>query len=205
MNAQSFLALLQAHYDFTRADFIFNQLQLKNCWKPWLTTELTASLGCMPMPLEVVIDDHYQLPEKTDKPLEWLSHIPKNGVQVVTEKRHASRCDFRFDDQGKPHYVEIRCANKQLFQKGKEIQKYLSDIERITAFKKKLPDAAITALFAFYGAFDNEEVAVFKELDNAKRVNYVLDTGMTGSSSIARLSHLQRAGEPRLFIAAFSL
>ena len=131
----------------------------------------------------------------------------QNGraAEEVKEKRLASRADFSVKTADQEHYFEIRCGNKSVFSKSKDLLKVESDMQRIEALKKANPQLNITVIFAFSGAFENKEIEAFKALDNSTRCSYLLDTAMTGSGSIARLCQMQRAGDPRLCLAAYSV
>jgi hypothetical protein len=214
MNAHNFLTFVQNQYDFGRANAIMSETNLKNCWKQWFTAELVHMCNQSDSPLVAETDVHYpgitQGTAQTDGKSLFLSYHPTKGVEAVTEKRNGSRCDFTMKDGSiadvsQTNYVEIRCANADLFVKNKDLAKFEADIKRIEALKAANPALQMTALFAFYGTFDSKQVENFKVMDNSNRTTYVLDSALEGSTSIARLSHMARAGEPRLCLAAFSV
>lgn len=230
MKAQTFLSFVQNEYDFTRADAIMRETNLKNCWKQWFTCELVHMCSQSTSELDTEIDVHYPVQDKpaAKKPVKkksdcedqdgtkndekkvggkpaYLSYHPTKGVEEVSEKRSASRCDFALTANGQQHFFEIRCANSEQFVKHKELEKFEADIKRIEALKVANPELKMTALFAFYGAFSSKEVKDFAVMDNSTRTTYVLDSALKGSTSIARLIQMARNGEPRLCLAAFSV
>ena len=220
MNAHNFLTFVQNQYDFGRANAIMSEINLKNCWKQWFTAELVHMCNQSDSPLVTETDVHYpgvtqgDDPKNDSKPL-FLSYHPTKGVEAVTEKRNGSRCDFTMVDgtladgsicdASQTHYFEIRCANAELFVKNKDLAKFEADIKRIEALKAANPALQMTVLFAFYGTFTSKQVESFKVMDNSNRCSYVLDSALEGSTSIARLCQMARAGEPRLCLAAFSV
>jgi hypothetical protein len=156
MNAHSFLTFVQNQYDFGRANAIMSEINLKNCWKQWYTAELVHMCNQSDSPLVAETDVHYPGVSQTDgKPL-FLSYHPTKGVEVVTEKRNGSRFDFTMADGSiadvsQTNYVEIRCANADLFLKNKDLAKFEADIERIEALKAANPALQMTVIFAFTG------------------------------------------------------
>ncbi len=210
MNAHNFLTFVQNQYDFNRANAIMSETNLKNCWKQWFTAELVHMCNQSQSPFITETDVHYPGVAQTDGKSLFLSYHATKGVEAVTEKRNGSRCDFTMNDgaiadASQTNYLEIRCANADLFVKNKDLAKFEADIKRIEALKAANPALQMTALFAFYGAFTSKQVENFKVMDNSNRCTYVLDSALEGSTSIARLCQMARAGEPRLCLAAFSV
>lgn len=205
MKAQAFLSFVQQHYDFSRANGILAETNLKNCWKQWFTCELVHMFNQVDSALKPQTDVYYVDgdPANTAEKTAYLSYNPGKDVELVSEKRHASRCDFAVELQGKRHLFEIRCANVELFGKNKDLNKFEADVNRIEAFKKANDNLEIISLFAFYGTLTAKQCEAFSVMDNSTRTSYVLDSGLSGSTSIARLSHMARNGEPRLCLAAF--
>ena len=142
---------------------------------------------------------------KTDKDPAYLSYQPGKPATAVSEKRHGSRCDFSVTQGNTTLYCEIRGANKTLFAKNKDLGKFSADIERIEALKAANNELNIFSIFVFYGALSGKEIEAFKPMDNSTRTSYVLDSGLTGSTSIARLSHMDRNGDDRVCVAVFSV
>lgn len=205
MNAHNFLSFVQNEYDFERANAILSEINLKNCWKHWLTAELVHIYNKTSNQSQTATDVYYPALKKNDDegPV-YLRYQADKKIETVTEKRVASRADFSVLSGGNEHYFEIRCANKQAFIKNKDLSKVSADMQRIEAIKKAHPALDITVIFAFYGAFSNKEIETLTPLDNSNRCTYVLDCGLTGSGSISRLCQMQRSGEPRLCLAAYS-
>jgi hypothetical protein len=205
MKAYDFLSFVQNNYDFARADAIFSEANLKNCWKQWFTAELVHMCNQSDDDLVSETDVHYPMNQKPDDKPEFLSYHATKGVGIISEKRNGSRCDFSLTAGEQSHYFEIRCANAELFAKNKDIAKFEADVVRIEALKVANPALEMTAIFAFYGTFTSKQIEAFKVMDNSIRCSYVLDSSIKGSSSIARLCQMKRAGEPRLSLAAFSV
>lgn len=207
MKAQQLLSFVQQHYDFERANAILAESNLKNCWKQWFTCELVHMFNQIDPVYMPQTDVYYTGGESdkgSDKP-SYLSYSPDKGVEVVPDKRNASRCDFSVVSAGQSQLFEIRCGNTELFGKAKDVARFAADVDRIEAFKKANPALEITALFAFYGVLNSKQIESFTEMDNSTRNSYVLDTGLSGSTSIARLCQMARNGKPRLCLAAFSV
>jgi hypothetical protein len=204
MNTHSFLSLIQKNYDFTRANCIFSELNLKNSWKDWLTAELVHLCNDVEPFSDIQIGSHYPGAVKKDGSETFLRCRPGKSVERLRSKASASRCDFSVCNDGARHHFEIRCGNSLSFSKNKELSKYEADIERVSAIKKANPAVNVSAIFAFYGAFSTQDAKVFSVLDNSRRCTYVLDSSLTGSSGIARLSHMKKAGEPRVCLAVYT-
>ncbi|OUS25015.1 hypothetical protein A9Q99_22475 [Gammaproteobacteria bacterium 45_16_T64] len=203
MNTHTFLSLIQNNYDFERANTIFSEINLKKCWKQWLTAEFVHLLNNVGGPQLVQTEEQYLGLQDSEGVQQYLSYQKKVGVDVVKEKRTASRCDFGFELDNARHLFEIRCGTSTPSFNKKELTKFEEDIDRIDALKKSNPTLSLKALFAFYGVVSNKDAVLFKDIDNSLRCAYVLDTSLQGSSSISRLSHLKREGEPRLCLVAY--
>ncbi|WDE04365.1 hypothetical protein SG34_023975 [Thalassomonas viridans] len=211
MNAYNFLSFVQNEYDFARANAIMSEINLKNCWKHWMTAELVHLYNQADGEFELQTDVYYPAAQlaaekkEQQESMEFLRYQNGKAAEPVAEKRLASRADFSVKTPDGEHYFEIRCGNKNVFSKSKDLLKVESDMQRIEALKKANPELNITVAFAFFGAFENKEIEAFKALDNSTRCSYLLDTAMTGSGSIARLCQMQRAGNPRLCLAAYAV
>lgn len=204
MNTHTFLTLIQNNYNFSQANNIFSQSDLKNCWKDWLTAELVQSWYISEQFSNIQIDTRYPGVKTHDAVETFLRHQSGQGVDHVSKKSSASRCDFSAHYQDTPYYFEIRCASNSLFKKKGDLEKYKSDIERVDLIKQANPYLNLAAIFVFYGAFSSQELANFTTLDNSEHCLYVLDSNLSGSTSIARLSQMQRGGSPRLCLAVYS-
>ncbi|WP_281560243.1 hypothetical protein [Thalassomonas sp. RHCl1] len=211
MNAYNFLSFVQNEYDFARANGILSEINLKNCWKHWMTAELVHVFNQADALFELQTDVYYPaikspaIKPNDQESAEFLRYQSGKVPETVKEKRLASRCDFSVKTPDGESYFEIRCGNKSVFSKSKDLLKVESDMERIEAMKKANPGLNITVVFAFFGAFESKEIEAFKALDNSSRCSYLLDSALTGSSSISRLCQMQRAGKPRLCLAAYSV
>lgn len=204
MNAQTFLTFVQQHYDFERANAILAQTNLKNCWKQWFTCELVHMFNQADGDFKPQTDVYYPggAPQQKGEKPKFLSYNSDKTVEVTTERRHASRGDFSVDFSGQTQLFEIRCGHGELFNKNKDLAKFEADVERIEALKQGNTALNVTSLFAFYGAFTAKQCEAFSKMDNSTRTSYVLDSSLTGSTSIARLSHMARNGQPRICLAA---
>ncbi|WDE10833.1 hypothetical protein [Thalassomonas haliotis] len=211
MNAYKLLSFVQNEYDFARANGILSEINLKNCWKHWMTAELVHVFNQADGDFELQTDVYYPaikspaIKQEGQESVEFLRYQNGKTAEAVKEKRLASRSDFSVKTPDGESYFEIRCGNKSVFSKSKDLLKVESDMQRIEAMKKANPGLNITVVFAFFGAFENKEIEAFKALDNSSRCSYLLDSGLTGSGSISRLCQMQRAGKPRLCLAAYSV
>ncbi len=215
MQAQPFLTLFQNLYSFERANHIFAQQNLKHCWKHWLTAEMVYALGQNPSTSNIEIDSLYQTkgvnivsPDNSqDRKTEesaYLSYKAGDEKAKIVDKRSASKSDFSFKFDKQTVFVEVRCSHMPVFFQAKEFRKFTDDIQRVQALKKANGSSAIITVFALYGRFENKDMKKLEPLDNNTCCSYVLDSGLSGSTSIARLSHMQREGEPRTLIMAHS-
>ena len=213
MQAQPFLSLLQNQYCFDRANHIFSDINLKHTWKHWLTAELVYALSQDPNINDIDIDTPYIAKpantkaadnSKSKATLDFLSFKTGDDKAKAVEKRSASKCDFSFTQGSQQVFVEVRCTQSAQFLKAGEFRKFTDDSKRVQALKKANPDLAIITLFAIYGRFENKDMKKLEPLDNSQICSYVLDTGLQGSSSIARLSHVQREGDPRTLLIGSS-
>lgn len=203
MQAQPFLSLLQNQYSFERADHIFSDINLKHTWKHWLTAELVYALTQEQSISDIEIDSPYPVKSSEIKDsLEFLSFKNGDDKAKAVEKRAASKCDFSFQYGTQPVFVEVRCTQSAQLLKASEFRKFADDVKRVKALKQANPDLAIITLFAIYGRFENKDMKKLEPLDNSQVCSYVLDTSLSGSTSIARLSHVKREGEPRTLLIA---
>lgn len=204
MNTHTFLSFIQNNYDFTRANSIVSELNLNHCWKNWLTAELVHLFNSDKDFEDIETNKRYQNETSLNNVSTFIRYREGKPIEDVQKKQLASYCDFSFSQENKRHYFEIRCANKSLFSKNNEVHKYKKDIMRIESIKKHNPNLNIHSIFAFYGMFNNEEINKFSSLDNSKRCTYILDSNLKGSTSISRLSQMQRSGLPRICLAVYN-
>lgn len=206
MKPQLLLSFIQKNYDFSRAIDIFSESNLKKCWKPWLTTEMALLCEAKSLGENVKIEEHYRCRDDScDSKNMYLRYKVNSGVDKIKEKRGASRSDFSFEEKGVAQHFEVRCCDDSTLKTQKQISIFEGDMIRIEALKKVNPSMSINTLFAFYGSFSSEEISLLKKMDNNKRCSYVLDTSLTGSCSIARLSQIKRGGDERLCLAAYGV
>ena len=205
MKAHSFLSFIQSNYDFSRANAILSEENLKNGWKHWLTLELLHIYNSSKLNFNIQTNAHYPSRSRDGKQPSYLHYHLDKAVEVVEKKCSASRSDFMVEEQGKVNFFEIRCGNGHSLFKNKDLLKFEADIARVEALKKVNPALEMTVLFAFYGAFSTKQVEAFIAIDNSIRCTYLLDSRLQGSSSISRMTHMQREGEARLCLAAFSV
>ncbi len=204
MNPHAFLSFIQNNYDFNHANAIFSQLALKNCWKQWLTAELVNMASNTDGYEQVQTDLHYPSQQGADNEALFLRYQQDDNVDVVNKKNLASRSDFSWCHLEQQYYFEIRCANRELFSKNKDLVKFANDIRRIKQLKQANPELNIAVVFAFYGSFSSTDINKFSEFDNSQHCTYMLDTGLSGSTSIARLAQMRRAGDERLCLALYT-
>lgn len=212
MQAQPFLSLLQNQYAFDRANHILSDINLKHTWKHWLTAELVYALTHAQTIEDIDIDTPYPnkataskaSDTKSKATLDFLSFKNGDSEAKAVEKRSASKCDFSFNYGSKQVFVEVRCTQSAQILKAGEFRKFTDDTKRVQALKKANSDLSILTLFAVYGRFENKDMKKLEPLDNNQICSYVLDTCLSGSSSIARLSHVQREGESRTLLVASS-
>lgn len=203
MKPYPFLSLFQQHYDFERADRIFADQNLKNCWKQWFMAETLSALSTLPECQDVATDTPYSAGNAAKDDDAFLSVKPGENTAVLADKRSASKCDFSLSLDNSPLHFEVRCGHYESFLKARELKKFTDDLQRIEALKSLNPELNILTVFALYGSFENKDMKHFQPLDNSRRCSYVLDTDLNGSTSIARLSHMRRAGDPRTLVIAY--
>ena len=202
MQAQTFLQLIQKQYQFDRTNQIFSKIELKNRWKHWLCAELINNLGQIG---KIEIDAPYIADNSTSENDSFLSHKSGEEKAKIVEKRGASKCDFLINQNEQPVYIEIRCAQSEQLLQPREFKKFTADLARVKALKDANPSLSILTLFAIYGQFQNSDMKSLEPLDNSVFASYVLDTGLNGSGSIARFSHVRREGEDRMMLIAHSV
>lgn len=205
MKAHSFLSIVQNNYDFARANGILSEANLNNCWKNWLTAELVHLCNNSEIDFNIRTDVYYPGKMAAGKKPHYLRYQAGKPVAVVNKKCSASRSDFVLACNGKQHYYEISCGNGSSLLKNKDLLKFAADITRVEALKKINTKLEMNVLFAFYGVFSNKQIAAFTPIDNSRRCTYLLDSGLQGSTSISRMTQMQRKGKPRLCLAAFSV
>jgi len=199
MLTQQLLSHIQQGYNFTPANQLLSKPALKNYWKHWFCCELVPLLANN-AEQQVELEKYYPAQPNEHKDKAFLSIKTGQKQAQASEKRGASKCDFYLPNQ--ELYVELRCGHASSLLKGKELDKFKQDQLRVNALKQANATLNIATLFIFYGSFDNAQCEQLAQLDDNQTPSYVLDTGLTGSSSIARLSHMQRHGDPRVLLAA---
>ena len=208
MYAQDILRLLQQHYapsQLDHANRIFAENRLQNCWKDWLSAEILNVLLQQGLSEHISIDLPYpnvaQIAGRSDAPAYLTTKAPFKSAKAC-EKRYASKCDFAFNIDDQQLFVEMRCANTREFLTTRENKKFSDDFKRVKALQQRNENLNILVLFALYGCITPEDMQLVQQFDNSHTCSYVWDTGLTGSTSIGRLAHVQRNGEARLLIIA---
>lgn len=205
MNAHSFLSFVQNNYDLQRANAVLSEENLKNCWKHWLTVEFLHLCNHSDAVTHILTDIHYPAEQETGELLSYLRYQSGKSLQIVNKKRLASRCDFVVSENEHRYYYELSCGSGNSLLKNQGLLKFEADITRAEALKSENKKLKINVIYAFYGAFSSQQVETFIPVDNSLRCTYLLDTGLKGSSSISRMTQMQKGGEPRLCLAVCSV
>lgn len=133
----------------------------------------------------------------------YLKYVPKSDLVEVCDKRYASKADLCLTTSGHKIWFEFHVLHQDDLENKKERNKLYEDAQRVAALRKALPDDDVVLLVGLWGSFSSQDIKLFSPLDNNQQCAYVLDTHLTGSTQIARLSQMQKQGKERFLLAAF--
>ena len=134
---------------------------------------------------------------------EYLRYNVKTDKAESCDKKHASKADLRLITQGKSLWFEFHVLHQDELTSRKERNKLYEDARRVNALRHAMPDDEVILLIGLWGRFSSENIQHFQPLDNNRQCAYVLDSSLTGSTQIARLSQMKREGEERFLLVAF--
>lgn len=197
MFQQSLLSHLASRYNFCNANQLVSMLQTKPFVRSWLALELSLPLA----QASVSEDIHFASPYHHEQ--DFVKYVVRADSVEPCGKRYASKADLCIVTPGKKLWFEFHTLHQDELHTKKERHKLYEDARRVAALRKALPDDEVVLLIGLWGSFSSEDIQLFAPLDNNKQCAYVLDTSLTGSTQIARLSQMKREGEERLLLVAF--
>ncbi|CAM3148824.1 hypothetical protein [Vibrio neptunius] len=197
MIQQSLLSHLASQHDFSKANQVIAMPQAKPFVHSWLTLDLSLSLAQS----SNIEDIHFASPYQHGD--EYLKFVSKSSAVEPCDKRYASKADLRIATPGKNLWFEFHVLHQDELASKKDRNKLYDDAQRVTALRQSLPQDEVILLVGLWGSFSGQDIKHFEPLDNNTQCAYVLDTSLTGSTQIARLSHMKKEGEPRFLLAAF--
>ncbi|MCG9681566.1 hypothetical protein L1D31_03205 [Vibrio sp. Isolate23] len=197
MIQQSLLSHLASQHNFSRANQVIAMSQAKPFVHSWLTLDLSLSLTQS----SDMDDIHFASPYFSGD--EYLKFVTKPNTVEPCDKRYASKADLHIVTPGKNLWFEFHVLHQDELASKKDRNKLYDDVKRVTALRDALPGDEVMLLVGLWGSFSGEDIKHFEPLDNNRQCAYVLDTSLTGSTQIARLSQMKKEGEPRFLLAAF--
>ncbi len=191
----SLLSHLASQHDFSQANKIIAMYQAKPFVRSWLALNLSLSLRQSAATEDLLFAEPYQ---KDD----FLKYQAKTGQVEHCEKRSASKADLKISAPNNNAWFEFHVLHQDELCSKRDRNKLYEDAKRVRALREALPKDEVTLLVGIWGSFSAEDIKFFSPLDNSKHCAYVLDTSLSGSTQIARLSQMKKAGKPRFLLAA---
>lgn len=196
MQPQHLLIQLSHYYDFTQANQHLSNPEARKFARAWMAIDFSSSLA---QALEGHINSYAA-------PYSFLGQFYKHQIsdnQVKEcDKRYASKADLELAVKNQQHFFEFHYLHQTHFTSSKSRHKLFQDVQRVREMRKTLPHQNVTLIIALWGSFTNEEIELFKPIDNNQHASYALDTRLKGSSQVSRLLHILKEGEPRLILVA---
>ncbi|ADZ91881.1 hypothetical protein [Marinomonas mediterranea] len=196
MNQQTLLAKIAAHYDFTKANQLASQSQTKPYIRAWLNLDISQVLQGILNGSDVTYSEPYQ--HQGD----YIKFLPKTNQVEACERKYASKADLQITSDKQTNWFEFHVLQKSDLENTRDRNKLYGDIRRVRTLRKHLAPHDTTLLIGIWGSFTTKDLDYFKPLDNQTDCAYVLDTSLTGSTQIARVSHVKREGKPRFLLIA---
>ncbi|CAG8999226.1 MAG: hypothetical protein CENE_01195 [Candidatus Celerinatantimonas neptuna] len=201
MGAQQLLCELALSCRFDQANQMMVEPDYKNLFKSWLSLMLCYQLASLSGVLQLVVGPRYQCESKSD---EWLRFDLKTQKAQLCLKNRASIADIGFIRHRTRFWVEVRSLHQQQMDDVREMMKLIHDYKRVEALQKEFMADQLIVFIGWWGKVPAEKMHIFQALDNNRRSTYLLDSALSGSTQVARLSHMQRDGESRFCLLAYA-
>lgn len=201
MSAQQLLCELAGRCHFDQANKMLVEPDYKRLFKPWLSLMLCHQLAALPDVSQLVVAPRYQCDLTEDGGLRF--DVKTHRVQSC-HKNRASVADIGYIRHGVRFWVEVRSLHQQQIGDVREMNKLVRDYTRAEALQKECMADQLLVLIGWWGCVRAEEISFFSALDNNKCATYLLDSALSGSSQVARLSHMQRDGKSRFCLLAYA-
>lgn len=195
MIQQSLLAKIAALYDFNRASQLVALPQSKPFIRSWMTLDFSQPL--INALKTDTIDFAVPYQQNDDK---YVKYNTKTSQIERCEKRFASKADLTLTTANKRFWFEFHALHQDDLMIKKNLNKLYGDANRVSALRQAFPKDEVMLLIGLWGRFSSEDIRLFHPLDNNKQCAYVLDSSLTGSTQIARLSQMKKAGEERFLL-----
>lgn len=196
MIQQSLLTSLATQCDFSKTGAIIAMPQTKPFIRTWMAIEF-----CLPLAKHFATPHiDFALPYQDKE--NYYKYAVKTSVVEACERKYASKADLCLSSSNQHHWIEFHALHQADLNSSRERHKLYNDVKRVRTLRQTISGEDIILLIALWGRFNSEEIKFFTPLDNNKQCAYVLDTSLTGSTQVARLSHMKREGEPRLLLIA---
>ncbi|MFM2480561.1 hypothetical protein [Celerinatantimonas sp. YJH-8] len=197
MLVQSLLRQLVDPGLFAEANKYLAQSCYKALFKPWLTLSLSYLLGQNSEVDALELSAPYQDDEQF-----WRYQMKPFGIRT-SDRNHASKADIKLQWHQHSVWTEVQVFHQDELGLASAFRRLEQDFRRVERLHQQLPMDQGLLLVGFWGSLQPEHIQLFRPFDNNVRISYVLDSRLSGSSQVARLSHIQRAGQPRFCLIAF--
>ncbi|MGP3363003.1 hypothetical protein ACTVFF_22550, partial [Escherichia coli] len=127
----------------------------------------------------------------------------KSDLVESCDKRFASKADLKLTTANKSIWIEFHMLHENDLPIKKERDKLYTDAKRVTALRQALPQDDVILLIGLWGSVSHADMHYFQPLDNNTQCAYVIDSSLSGSTQIARLSQMKKTADKRFLLAAF--
>lgn len=197
MTHQALLAHIGNHYDFARANQVVAVVQSKPFIRAWMAVDFSQAIAKALGAKEI----DFAVPYQQGK--EYLKYNAKNQQVEKSESRFASKADLKVTTDQGLYWFEFHALHQNSLKEKKDRDKLYQDVERVKALQTELSKENVILLIGIWGSFTSKDMEHFKAIDNSTYFTYVLDSGLSGSTQVARLCQMHKEGEERFLLASF--
>ncbi len=195
MHPQNLLINLARQYDLDTASQLLSNTGIRQFVRGWLALDLSIPLSKMLKADSVKFAEPYHSNDL------FFKYCAEEDSAEPCEKRSASKADLMLSVEDVDHFFEFHYLHQSQISNSKIMNKLYLDMDRVRAMRN-MHSLNVNLVVALWGSFNGNDIEVFKPVDLNRDAVYALDTSLLGSSQVARLVHIRKAGEPRLVLAA---
>lgn len=197
MLQQTLLAQLATAYDFKKANQITKLPQTSPFIRAWMAVDLSQPLA------DSVHADSIDFAAQYQQGEEHFKYNAKSNLVESCDKRFASKADLKLITAKKNIWIEFHMLHENDLPIKKERDKLYADAKRVSALRQALPQDDVILLIGLWGSVSNADMHYFQPLDNNSQCTYVIDSSLSGSTQISRLSQMKKTADKRFLLAAY--
>ncbi|SBS31069.1 hypothetical protein MSP8887_01424 [Marinomonas spartinae] len=197
MLQQTLLSQLASFYDFKKANQIAALSQTKPFIRAWMALDLSQPIA------QSVGANSMDFAAQYQQDGDYLKYNAKSNLAEHCDKRFASKADLKLITVQKNIWIEFHMLHENDLSIKKECDKLYADAKRVSALRQTLSQDDVLLLVGLWGSFNNADMHHFQPLDNNSQCAYVIDSSLSGSTQIARLSQMKKTSDKRFLLAAF--